>query len=44
MERNKKIKDIANHYGVSHQSNKAIEEMAELTQALCKISDRNNRL
>lgn len=39
MERNKKIKDIANHYGVSHQSNKAIEEMAELTQALCKISD-----
>ena len=39
MERNKKIKDIAFHYGVIHQNKKAIEEMAELTQALCKISD-----
>ena len=39
MERNKKIKDIANHYGVVHQSKKAIEEMSELTKALCKLDE-----
>ena len=33
------IKYIANHYGVIHQSNKAIEEMSELTKALCKIKE-----
>lgn len=39
MERSKKIKDIALHYGLVHQIIKAFEEMAELTQALCKIQD-----
>lgn len=33
------IKKIANHYGVKHQNKKAIEEMSELTVALCKVSD-----
>lgn len=39
MQRSEKIKCVAYHYGMAHQSKKAIEEMAELTQALCKISD-----
>lgn len=39
MERNKKIKDIANHYGESHQLQKAFEEMGELIVAVCKYAD-----
>ena len=32
----KKIKAIADHYGKEHQTIKAIEELAELIQALAK--------
>ena len=35
------IKKIAEHYGLNHQKIKLIEEMAELTQAICK-GDENN--
>lgn len=31
------IEKIARHYGIDHQSRQAIEEMAELTQALTKF-------
>lgn len=37
MEEN--IKKIADHYGLNHQKIKLIEEMAELTQAICKGRD-----
>ena len=37
MQRSEKIKCVAYHYGMAHQSKKAIEEMSELTKALCKI-------
>lgn len=33
------IKKIADHYGLNHQKIKLIEEMAELTQAICKGRD-----
>lgn len=32
----KALKKIATHYGVTNQLNMMIEEMAELTQAICK--------
>lgn len=35
--RQEKIRYIADHYGVITQSNIAIEEMSELTKALCKV-------
>lgn len=35
--RQDKIRYIADHYGLAAQSNIAIEEMSELTKALCKI-------
>ena len=34
-----KIKYIANHYGIKHQSKKIIEEMGELITALCKLDE-----
>lgn len=33
------IKQIADHYGLEHQSQKLIEEMAELTVAICKDNE-----
>lgn len=30
------LKAIADHYGLNHQKVKLIEEMSELTQAICK--------
>lgn len=33
------IKKIANYYGLNHQKIKLIEEMAELTQVICKGRD-----
>lgn len=33
------IKKIADYYGLNHQKIKLIEEMAELTQAICKGRD-----
>lgn len=36
MDKSEKIKKIADHYGFSAQSNIAIEEMSELTKAICK--------
>lgn len=33
------LKKIAEHYGLNHQKIKLIEEMAELTQAICKGRD-----
>lgn len=33
--------EIADHYGVEHQTNKAIEELSELTRALAR-GDRDN--
>ena len=39
MDRNEKIKQIAYHYGMVHQSKKAIEEMSELIKALCKLDE-----
>ena len=33
--------EIAEHYGVEHQTNKAIEELSELTRALAR-GDRDN--
>ena len=39
MTRQEKIEHIARHYGVDHQCKKCVEEMAELTQALCKYTD-----
>lgn len=36
MDKTEKIKIIADHYGFSTQSNIAIEEMSELTKAICK--------
>lgn len=36
MEIEKKIKEIADHYGYDAQSRQCIEEMAELTQAINK--------
>lgn len=37
MEIEKKIKEIADHYGYDAQSRQCIEEMAELTQAINKF-------
>lgn len=37
-----KIKRIADHYGFEAQSMQLIEEMAELTQAICKIKRYKN--
>lgn len=39
MQRSEKIKCVAYHYGMAHQSKKAIEEMSELTKALCKLDE-----
>lgn len=36
MDKTEKIKKIADHYGFAKQSNIAIEEMSELTKAICK--------
>lgn len=36
MTRKQKISHIATHYGWASQSRQCIEEMAELTQAICK--------
>ena len=35
------LKKIAEHYGLNHQKIKLIEEMAELTQAICKGNENN---
>lgn len=37
-EREDKIKKIARHYGYEAQSRQCIEEMAELTQAIKKLT------
>ena len=39
MNRPEDIRSIAEHYGLVKQSTKAIEEMAELTKAICKIRE-----
>ena len=39
MEEN--LKRIADHYGLNHQKVKLIEEMGELTQAICKGKNLN---
>jgi ribosome assembly protein YihI (activator of Der GTPase) len=39
MQRSEKIKLVSYHYGRKHQCKKAIEEMAELTKALCKLDE-----
>ena len=36
------IKRIANHYGYDRQAYQCIEEMAELTQAICKYDRAKN--
>lgn len=36
MEQRKDLEDIIKHYGREHQQLKAVEEMAELTQAIAK--------
>lgn len=36
MDKTEKIKAIADHYGYDAQSRQCIEEMAELTKAICK--------
>jgi NTP pyrophosphatase (non-canonical NTP hydrolase) len=38
-EQNAKCQKIAEHYGEEHQMLKAVEEMAELTQAIMKYLD-----
>lgn len=42
-----KLKKIVNHYGFSNQLQMLVEEMAELTQAICKYkryNDATNRI
>lgn len=36
---NANLKQIADHYGLEHQSKKCVEELAELTVAICKDSE-----
>ena len=40
-DRDQRIKQIAEHYGFSNQSNMLIEESAEYTQAVCKLRRGN---
>lgn len=40
---NRKLVKILSHYGKNHQIQKAVEECAELTQALMKDRDGNAR-
>ena len=42
MTREEKIKLIADHYGYDRQCKQLMEEMGELTQAVCKVWRANN--
>ncbi len=42
MKREEKIQVIADHYGYDRQCKQLIEEMGELTQAICKVWRANN--